>query len=124
MKTFIYLFVIAVLIASCKKNELGGKSMIRGKVAHHSKAIGNATVYIKFDAQEFPGSDPSKYDAQVKADVTGNYEIPEIYKGEYYLYAVGEDLAIPPPYQVVGGVPVKIRHNETLTADIPVTEGD
>ena len=112
------------LFAACKKNELGGKSTIRGTVMHHTKAIANATVYIKFDATDFPGADVSKYDAKVSADISGGYEIPAIYKGNYYLYAVGEDFDIPPPYQVVGGIPVKVRRNETITINVPVTEGD
>lgn len=124
MKKYLYLLVLLPLLMACKKNELGGKSTIKGKVAHHSKAIANATIYIKYDTQEFPGTDVSKYDAKVFADISGQYEIPKIHKGEYYLYAVGEDFAIPPPYQVVGGLPVKVRRNETMAVDLPVTEGD
>lgn len=111
-------------LTACKKNQLGGKSSIKGVVNHHGKAIGNAIVYIKFKTQDFPGNDVSVYDAHVTADVSGNYVIPEIYKGEYYLYAVGEDFAIPPPYQVAGGLPTKVRSKENITLDIPVTEGD
>jgi hypothetical protein len=114
-------------LTACKKNKLGGKSSIKGVVYHHDKAnkyIPNAIVYIKFKTQDFPGSDVSVYDAHVTADAKGNYEIPNIYKGEYYLYAVGEDLTIPPPYIVVGGLPTKVRSNEDITLDIPVTEGD
>ncbi len=124
MKKIIYFLLLTTLFVACKKNELGGKSTIKGKIAHHSKAIANATVYIKFGTQDSPGTDVSKYDAKVSADISGNYEFPEIYKGEYYLYAVGEDFAIPPPYQVVGGLPTKVRNNETVVLDIPVTEGD
>lgn len=107
---------------SCKKNQLGGKGSIKGKVAHHGKAIANATVYIKFDTQDSPGDDVSSYDAHVDADAEGNYEFPNIYKGSYYLYGVGEDYSIPPPYTVVGGVPVKVRTKEKVSIDVPVTE--
>lgn len=122
MKTFLYILIILTGFSACKKNELGGKSSIKGTVAHHGKAIANAIVYIKFDTQEFPGDDISKYDAHVTADISGKYEIPEIYKGSYYLYAVGEDFGIPPPYTVVGGLPLKVRSKENITADIAVTE--
>ncbi|MCD6066261.1 MAG: hypothetical protein K0S33_1087 [Bacteroidetes bacterium] len=124
MKNVFYCLLLVLAFTACKKNRLGGKSSIKGKVAHHGKAISNATVYIKFDAQDFPGSDVSVYDKSFKADIGGYYEIPEIYKGEYYLYAVGEDPSIPPPYEVVGGVPTKVRSKEVVTLDIPVTEGD
>lgn len=124
MKNIIYCLLLVLVFAACKKNELGGKSTIRGNVAHHSKAIANATVYIKFDTQDFPGSDVSKYDAKVSADISGNYEFAEVYKGEYYLYAVGEDFATPAPYLVVGGLPTRVRYNETVVLNIPVTEGD
>jgi hypothetical protein len=123
-KHIITIIACITLFAACKKNELGGKSTIKGTVAHHDKLIANATVYIKFNTQDSPGSDLSKYDAHVKADASGNYEFTSVYKGEYYLYAVGEDFAVPPPYQVFGGIPVKTKRNETLTINVPVTEGD
>ena len=34
---------------SCKKNQLGGKSSLKGVVNHHGKAIANAIIYIKFN---------------------------------------------------------------------------
>jgi len=81
-------------------------------------------VYIKFNTQDFPGDDVSKYDAKVNADASGNYEFSSVYKGEYYLYAVGEDYTIPPPYIVEGGLPTKVHSKEHVSLDIPVTEGD
>lgn len=125
MKKIIFLIIsISILIGACKKNQLGGKSSIKGRIAHHSKAIANAIVYIKFNSKESAGTDVSKYDTKVQADANGNYEIPALYKGDYYLYAVGEDYAIPAPYIVNGGIPVKLRHKEQIGIDIPVTEGD
>lgn len=118
---FIITFAFALLLLSCKKNELGGKSTVSGKVAHHSKAIPYASVFIKFDASDFPGKDTTFYDAKVSADVTGNYSI-STYKGKYYLYSFGFDYAIDPPYHVLGGVPVNVRNNEKVQTDIAVTE--
>lgn len=124
MKNSILFIVLILSISACKKNQLGGNSSIKGKVVHHSKAIANATVYIKFDSKESAGADVSKYDTKVQADINGNYEIPSLYKGDYYLYAVGEDFATPPPYIVNGGIPVNLRTKESVEIDIPVTEGD
>jgi len=120
-------FLIALLSLSlfffaCKKNQLGGKSTIEGKVVHHSKAIAEATVYVKMGATEFPGDDISKYDFEVTADANGNFKVQSLFKGDYYLYAVGKDFTVPAPWLVKGGVPVKLRNNETSSVDLPVTE--
>lgn len=109
--------------SSCKKNELGGSSTLSGKVMHHSKLIPGARVFIKFEAQDFPGTDTSVYDAKTSADAEGKYSF-SCYKGEYYLFAVGLDQAVPPPSIVLGGAPAKLRKNESLEINLAVTEGD
>jgi hypothetical protein len=123
MKNLIIILIICIASFSCKKNELGGKSTVEGTVFHHSKAIANARVFIKYNATEFPGSDTTAYDEKVTADANGKYSL-KVYKGKYYLYGYGIDLQVPPPYHVVGGVPVKIRNNEKIKIDLAVTEGD
>lgn len=109
---------------SCKKNQLGGKSKVSGIVKHHSKPIAYARIFIKFDAKDSPGTDTTLYDAKVSADAAGKFSISDFYKGDYFLYAVGKDYAIPSPYDVKGGIPVRLRTNETLEKTIAVTEGD
>lgn len=124
MKTICKLaLVIALLfnLASCKKNQVGGKASVKGVVAHHGKAIPNARVFIKYATTEFPGEEYSNYDTYVDADADGNYKIP-LYKGSYYLFAKGYDMAIPPPYLVKGGLSVSVRNKENLTKDIAVSE--
>ena len=118
---FYFLFFIGLVFFSCKKNELGGKSTIKGAVKHHAKVIANATVFIKFNAKEFPGTDTTLYDAKVKADADGNYII-KCYKGDYYLFGLGSDYALPPPYKVTGGLSVHIRNKESIDIEIAVTE--
>ena len=118
----IVLVGLSVFFSACKKNQLGGKSNIEGKVVHHSKAIAEATVYVKMGATEFPGDDISKYDFEVTADANGNFKVETLYKGNYYLYAIGKDFTVPPPWLVKGGIPVKLRYNETVTIELPVTE--
>lgn len=113
-------FLISVFIVSCKKNQAGGKATIKGRVSHHSKAIPFATVFVKFKAKDFPGSDTTAYDDKVRADANGDYSF-KCYKGDYFLYGRGIDDASVPPI-VVGGVPVHIRNNETVEANIAVTE--
>ncbi len=109
----------ALLIFSCKKNQLGGSSTIQGQVAHHSLAIANSTVYIKFNTKEFPGSDIKTYDANVKTNEKGEFSI-KCYKGNYYLYAVGFDKGI--SENVFGGIPIRIRDREVLDVEVAVTE--
>ena len=94
---------------------------LKGVVAHHSKPIPNAVVYIKYNTSEFPSDDGTTYNTSVTADEQGNYSI-DFYKGTYYIYAVGLDMDIPYPYKVSGGLSVSIRNKENLTKDIAVTE--
>ncbi len=108
-------------LISCKKNQTGGKASLKGIVKHHNKAIPNAYVYIKFNATEFPGKDYQLYDTYVEADSNGNYSI-SFFKGSYYIYAVGRDMDIPPPYEVSGGLSVTLRNRENLVKDIAVSE--
>ena len=112
--------VFAFTISSCKKEGTGGKSKVSGKVKHHTKLIPNAIVYIKYGATEFPGADVSAYDDQVTADTNAHFEFDELQKGDYYLYGVGYDDAI--SESVVGGVGIKLRRNESIESDVPVTE--
>lgn len=110
-----------LILLSCKKNQVGGSATVKGVVSHHGKAIADAYVYIKYDATEFPGDDYTLYNTFVKADGSGNYNIP-LYKGSYYIYARGYDYAVPAPYIVKGGLSVTIRSSENLTKDIAVSE--
>ncbi len=124
MKTILQLFLITILllsISSCKKDQLGGKSSIKGVVTHHNTPVPDAYVYIKFNTSEFPGDDYKLYDTYVQADANGNYSF-SVYKGTYYLYASGLDLDLPPPYTVKGGLSVTIKNKEHLVRDIAVSE--
>lgn len=127
MKTkFKHVFSICLVLAmaftfnSCQKEGTGGKSTVNGNVKHHTKLIPNADVYIKYGATEFPGADVSSYDDHVQADANAHYEFKELRKGDYYIYGVGVDNA--GPFTVVGGTGIKLRRNEDLNIDVPVTE--
>lgn len=120
-KYLIFSLLFSLVFFSCKRNQLGGKAEIKGQVKHHLKIIPGATVYIKFNAKEFPGSDVSLYDDKVTADANGNYTI-KCFKGNYYLYGVGYDEDVPPPHTVKGGAPINIRNREVVEAELAVTE--
>lgn len=121
MRAFIYSFLVlaGLTFTTCKKNQLGGKSHIKGTVVHHSRYLPNARVFIKFNATEFPGKDTTVYDAKVWTDDKGNYSIT-CYQGNYYLYGFAYDDQF--VKNVSGGIPVKIRNNESLNLDVAVAE--
>jgi len=124
MKSKIIIIAITIIIfASCKKNGTGGKATIEGNVKHHTLAIPNARVYIKFGATEFPGKDLSQYDMSALADANAHYKFDDMRQGDYYLYAVGYDNTI--SEDVFGGIGVSISYNDrkhTINADVPVVE--
>jgi len=123
MKNFKYILLVvcALTFFGCKKNQLGGKSNIKGKVMHHDTPIPFARVYIKFNASEFPGADVNAYKPFIDADHNGNFLIEKIYHGQYYFYAVGTDATI--SQTVKGGIPLKVKMLKEITGfEVPVTE--
>lgn len=126
MKNFKYIFLIicALSLFGCKKNQLGGKSNIKGKVQHHDKDIPFARVYIKFNAKDFPGEDISVYDTFVDADQNGSILIEHIYHGNYYFYSIGSDPSVSSlPNNVKGGVHLKVKMLKEHTGFVvPVSE--
>lgn len=124
MRKFLLIAVLAgtMLFASCKKEGTGGESEIEATVRHHNEIIPGATIYIKYGAKEFPGTDLSKYD---DSKVTGKIDHPhthfgELHKGDYYLYAIGYDSAIAMP--VTGGIHVSLGKHDHKAVDVPATE--
>lgn len=121
---YIVIVIFALSFFGCKKNQLGGKSNIKGKVLHHDAAIPYAKIYIKYNATEFPGTDVSLYDATMDADHNGNFLVEKIYHGKYYFYAVGVDPALGTTNNIVkGGVALKVKMLKEITGfEIPVVE--
>jgi hypothetical protein len=113
--------LVCFVFTNCKKNKVGGTAEIKGKVLHHAKAIAGASIFIKYEAKDFPGEDVGKYDTKVNADANGNFSI-KVYKGDYYLYGYGEDKDIPSPYIVKGGTQVSIRNREVVEITLAITE--
>ena len=117
----LFFFGLLITLSSCKKNQLGGSCVIKGKVSHHSKAIANAIIYIKFNAKEFPGNEIELYDHSLSSNVNGEFSIA-CYKGDYYLFAKGIDDQLSQQKNVSGGVPVNIRNNEIVEMNLAVSE--
>lgn len=123
MKKILVILICVVTIISCKKNQLGGDAVIEGTVMHHEKVITDATVFIKFNATDQPSTDTTAYDAKVRVDKDGYFKF-NAYKGKYFIYGYGHDLAIAPPFIVNGGKAIKLRSKETVSVTLLVTEGD
>ena len=116
-----------VLLSSCSKAGTGGQAEVSAYVKHHDKAIPGAVIYIKYNAEEFPGTDLSAYDKSVQTGVSshgaGHAHIKELKPGSYYFYATGFDSSI--SQTVSGGRGLVIKRKEKkaeIDLDIPVTE--
>jgi hypothetical protein len=121
----ILLFLSFVLnLGSCCKGGTGGKASLNCTVFHHAKPIPAATVYIKYNASDFPGADPSAYDSHITSSNTSNQVIfDNLHCGDYYLYGVGYDSALMLP--VTGGIHYQIKYSDRTHAEftaVPVTE--
>ena len=120
---YILIIFCALTFFGCKKNQIGGKSNIKGKVMHHDKPIPFAKIYIKYNAKEFPGANVGDYNYTMDADLNGNFLVEHIYHGDYYFYAVGVDDALTLPGTVKGGTYLKIKRFKEVTGFvIPVSE--
>lgn len=121
-KSLTLLPLCLIVFYGCKKNQLGGKAQISGVIKHHTKVISYATVFIKFNAKDLPGTDTTLFDEKVRADADGNYTI-KCYKGNYFLYGYGYDNQVTTNNgRVTGGSGVSVRNNEKVTVDLGVTE--
>jgi hypothetical protein len=127
-KVYIIIAVTTIFtlgISSCKKNGTGGESEISVWVKHHETLIPGATVYVKYGAMEFPGTDLSKYDVSKVCGISGHgaghTHFKELLRGNYYLYAVGYDSTI--SKAVTGGLYVKVKKNDDhIETDVAVKE--
>jgi hypothetical protein len=105
----------------------GGNLTIVATIKHHSKAILSQpnyrdTVYVKYNTQDNPGTNPNSYDATfIGAEGTAVVNLTGLKCGDYYIYAVGLDTSI--ALRVKGGIPFNTtQQSGTINLDIPVTE--
>ena len=110
-------------LSACKKNGTGGKADISATVIHHDHVIPFSTIYIKYGAKEFPGTNLSNYNDHVTTDKNGHADLSHLRYGDYYLYGVGYDSTIMSP--IGGGDHISIKWSQrkkTLAFTVPVTE--
>jgi hypothetical protein len=95
---------------------------------HHGEAIPSLdnyadSAFIKFNAQDFPGDDPSKYDLVITGAIGSDSVVVENLKcGKYYIYMAGFDTSI--AERVRGGIPYVISEGASGVKNVivPVTE--
>lgn len=131
--TALTLICILSLSVSCKKKSddcvagAGGDNTMVVYFKHHSKLITAQpgypdTLFIKYNTKDFPGDNPSAYNAIYTGDtLTDHFLIDNLKCGDYYLFGTGWDPAI--SQRVKGGIPVSITDHSGQTAiNVPVTE--
>ncbi|MBS1658176.1 MAG: hypothetical protein K1X63_15860 [Chitinophagales bacterium] len=133
MKNSLLLLSALFLVSmSCNKKEdcvagTGGEVTIAAFPQHHGKAIYNQANYldsafIKFNTQDFPGTDPSKYDLIVAGEEGEDHvHIEGLKCGDYYIYMSGWDTSI--NQRVTGGIPYSFSQTSgEIDLNVPVTE--
>jgi hypothetical protein len=134
------LFGLATLqvASSCKKDEEqclagsgGGASLVLYPQHHGDPIIGIPgyvdSAFIKFNASDFPGDDPSKYDIVIAGEVgSNNIRVNGLKCGKYYIFMTGKDtnLVVVDQQRVKGGIPFTIEEgfSDTKSVIVPVTE--
>ncbi len=82
--TLILIMVSIFMLSSCSKEPgFEGKNNIKGTVIMNGAAVANAIVHIAFNQKAGDGT----FDASAATDASGNYIIPALSKGDYYLEA-------------------------------------
>ena len=107
---------------SCQYAGTGGNVTIVAYPQHHGEDTRPYHAYVKFNAENFPGSNPANYDLDIVADTTENHiEIENLKPGKYYIYMTAFDTSIVAP--VNGGIPyVFTQTSGQINLNVPVTE--
>ena len=107
---------------SCAYGGLGGNTTIVAYPKHHGNDTRPYHAYVKFNTQEFPGTNPSAYDLDILADTTENHiEIINLKPGKYYIYMTAFDTSI--AAVVLGGIPYTLTQIAgEVNLNVPVTE--
>jgi len=113
-KLLIVLFIAITLIpvASCKKNDVGGKAEIHAIIFHGATPIiGTTTLYVKFNATSQPSNPLTDFDLKVSGEPDDNHvHIENLRPGNYYCYALAFDSVAMMP--VHGGIATTIKWSE------------
>lgn len=120
-------------IFSCRKEGCeagtGGEVTLKIMPEHHGVAIYNSqnyrdTVYVKFNATDFPGPDRSNFDLIMWGNANENFvKVSGLKCGQYYIMVSGFDTSAQWNIRVVGGIPLNFSESSGEKAvTVPVTE--
>jgi hypothetical protein len=128
---------VAFISISCKKKGsdcnagTGGNLTVVAFLKHHGMVITNKawhpdTVYVKFNAQNSPGTNPSSYDKFFVGEAGEDHiHLEGLQCGDYYFYGTGLDTTldtIQNPH-VSGGIPFSTENTSgEIDLNIPVSE--
>lgn len=111
MRLLIFAF-FSVLLVSCRPpapETIPLPTEICVKTAHHNVPIPDAVVYVKFNADSFPGYDqsPEYYDTSFITGKDARGCLVSVPEGKHWLVAFGYD-SLSSPGNVFGSLPIYI----------------
>ncbi len=112
MKSVFFAVAIAMIAANCRPappETIPLPTEICVSTQHHGWPIPDATVYVKYNADSFPGYlQPAAYfDAVFKTGKDARGCLAPVPEGSHWLVALGYD-SIHYPHEVMGNMPVTI----------------
>jgi len=112
---------------SCAYGGTGGNTTIVAKPQHHGVPIISKigyvdSAFVKFNAVNSPGTNPSNYDLVLAGEEGEDHvHIEGLKPGKYYIYMTGFDSTI--VQRVSGGIPVTLTQSSgEVDMEIPVSE--
>ena len=116
------LLFLFLILFSCRRAGTGGDNTLVVFPKHHATSVSGATVFVRFNAKDFPGSTKADYDIQVDGEANEDHvHVKGLRKGNYFLYCTAFDSTI--SSLVSGGIAVTISSKSgEKDIDLPVTE--
>ncbi len=113
----LFIFSIITLAGSCKEKKEQGIILVGAEVCmvtlHHERGLPDITVYIKYNATEFPGyNDLSVFDQSITSDEFAEACFPNVPVGRHWFVGFGVDSLLN-NVPVRGSVPMEIYDNFT-----------
>jgi hypothetical protein len=121
---------IAILTNSCCKDPGdGGDATVVVHLKHHGENVASTTTYpdsvfVKYDAEESPGSAASNYDKIFVGEAGEDHiHLENLKCGKYYIFGTAWD--VDNNERVFGGMAIKIKYknrNKETGVDLAVSE--
>ncbi|MEZ4919378.1 MAG: hypothetical protein R2792_09760 [Saprospiraceae bacterium] len=120
--------LLLLAFTSCQKNlpeEIPLPTQVCVQTYHHHQPIPDATVYIKYNADSFPGNDKTAdyYDAVFYTNSDAKGCIQSVPEGRHWIVAFGYD-SLYFPHDVFGSIQVEVdlTHQAKIDTVLYITE--